>query len=211
MKPLEECLDMPLRDVLALMQKRILERSTYFGVKALKSPVDFWIYQEIITSRRPDVILEVGNNWAGSTLALAHLCDLMGCGRVIGLDIRHDRVPDQVKRHPRLTLITGDAVDSAPQVRALVEPEERVLVIEDSAHTYENTLAVLHTYADLVKTGDYFIVEDSICHHGLDVGPAPGPMEAIESFVATDDRFEIDRDQESFLVTWNPKGYLRRR
>ncbi len=46
---------------------------------------------------------------------------------------------------------------------------------------------------------------------GLDVGPNPGPYEAIDAFVAENDGFEIDRDMESFLITWNPKGYLRRK
>ncbi|WP_205127274.1 MULTISPECIES: CmcI family methyltransferase [unclassified Okeania] len=70
---------------------------------------------------------------------------------------------------------------------------------------------MLRTYSTLIKTGDYFIVEDGICHHGLPVGPKSGPYEAIEAFVNENSDFEIDRGRESFLITWNPKGYLRRR
>jgi cephalosporin hydroxylase len=84
------------------------------------------------------------------------------------------------------------------------------MVIEDSSHTYDHTLNVLRTYAPLVQIGDYFIVEDGICHHGLEVGPHPGPMEAIETFIAENSHFEIDRQREAFVITWNPKGYLRR-
>jgi len=69
----------------------------------------------------------------------------------------------------------------------------------------------LRSYSVLIKPGDYLIVEDSICHHGLSVGPEPGPYEAIETFVNENSDFEIDRSRESFLITWNPKGYLRRR
>lgn len=90
-------------------------------------------------------------------------------------------------------------------------PGERVLVIEDSSHTYDNTLAVLRTYSGLTLPGDLFIVEDSICHHGLDVGPNPGPYEAIEAFVQENPAFEVDRSQEALFITWNPKGYLRRK
>jgi cephalosporin hydroxylase len=85
-----------------------------------------------------------------------------------------------------------------------------VLVIEDSSHTYDNTLRVLQLYSALIPVGGYLIVEDGICYHGLDLGPKPGPYEAIESFVRQNPNFEIDRSQESFLVTWNPKGYLKR-
>lgn len=61
-----------------------------------------------------------------------------------------------------------------------------------------------------MKEGDYFIVEDGICHHGLPIGPKPGPYEAVEAFVKENADFDLDRDRESFLITWNPKGYLRR-
>ena len=207
---MEQNLDMPLSEVLQVIQNRTLAESTYFGIQTIKSPVDFWIYQEIIFETKPDVIIEVGNYCGGSTLALAHICVLLDKGRVIGLDISHEKVPDNVRKHPRINLIEGDACQSFNTVREMISEEDTVLVIEDSAHTYENTLRVLETYSVLIKPGSYFIVEDSICHHGLDVGPKPGPYEAIETFVKLNSNFVIDRSRESFLITWNPKGYLKR-
>ena len=38
----------------------------------------------------------------------------------------------------------------------------------------------------------------------------PGPYEAIEKFTEENKNFEIDREKESYLITWNPKGYLKR-
>ncbi len=207
---MEENLDMPLREVLEIIQERVMNRSSYWGVKTLKNPLDHWVYCELIHETQPDVIVEIGNASGGSTLSLAHICDLRGKGRVIGIDISHADVPEQVKNHPRITLIEGDACGCFPAVAGLISAKDRVLVIEDSSHTYENTLNVLRTYSVLVKPGDYFIVEDGICHHGLSVGPDPGPYEAIEAFVNEHGGFEIDRNRESFLITWNPKGYLRR-
>jgi len=188
-----------------------MHKTSYFGIKTLQSPNDFWVYQEIIYKTKPDVLIEIGNYHGGSTLALAHIFDAMGHGRVIGLDIDQSEIPKLVRSHPRITLIQGDACQSFDQVEALISPEERVLVIEDSSHTYENTLSVLRLYSKLIKPNDYFIVEDSICHHGLSLGPSPGPYEAIESFIEEGADFDIDREQESFLITWNPKGYLKRR
>lgn len=208
---MEEHLDMPLSMVLQVMHNRILTNTTYFGIQTTKSPIDYWIYQEIIFETKPDVIIEIGNNCGGSTLAFAHICDLLNKGRVIGLDISHSKVPEHVKKHPRITFIEGDACQSFERVTKLISKEERVLVIEDSSHTYKNTLSVLRTYSLLIKPGDYFIVEDSICHHGLSIGTEPGPYEAIVTFVNENVDFEIDRNRESFLITWNPKGYLRRR
>lgn len=208
---MEENLDMPLREVLSNIQDRMMSQSTYFGIKALKSPIDHWVYQEIIFETMPDVIIEIGNAYGGSILSLAHICDLLGKGRVIGLDICHAAIPEIVKKHSRVTLIEGDACKSFNCVRKLIAKEERVLVIEDSSHTYENTLNILNTYGTLIKSGDYLIVEDSICQHGVSDGSKPGPYEAIETFVNENTDFEIDRSRESFLITWNPKGYLRRK
>ena len=129
---------------------------------------------------------------------------------MIGVDVSHDRVPDRVRKHPRITLIEGDACASFDKVAALIAPKDETLVIEDSSHTCENTLNVLRKYSPLVKAGGYFIVEDGICHHGLEVGPNPGPYEAISLFVAENSAFEVDRSQEAFLITWNPRGFLRR-
>jgi cephalosporin hydroxylase len=210
MTEMETSLHLPLKNVLAHMQQRIITRSTYFGITTFKSPIDFWIYQELLFERRPDFIVEIGNFHGGSALALAHLCDALGHGRIIGLDLSHDAVPEIVRQHPRIRLLGGDACASFGQVAELVAGSASVMVIEDSAHTYDNTLAVLRTYAPLVTPGNYFIVEDGIIHHGLDGGPSPGPYEAIETFVQENGAFEIDRGRESFLITWNPKGYLRR-
>ncbi len=208
---MEDHLNLTIREALDLMQTRITTETTYFGIQTLKNPLDFWVYQEIIHETAPDFIIELGNYRGGSALALAHLCDCLGKGRVIGCDLSHEHVPHQVRNHPRISLIEGDACESFDRVAELVGDDAKILVIEDSSHTYENTLAVLKTYSRLVKPGQYFIVEDGICHHGLRVGPNPGPYEAIETFLAENEHFEADRRKESFFITWNPKGYLRRR
>jgi len=207
---MEDRLDLPTSDVLELMQTRLKEQSTYFGIRTLKSPLDFWVYQEIIFAQRPDVILEIGNLCGGSTLALAHLCDNLGHGRVIGCDIDHGKIPPVVRQHPRITLIEGDACANFARITSLIPAGSNVLAIEDSSHTYDNTLAVLRRFAPLIPPGGYFIVEDSNCHHGLNHGPNPGPYEAIETFLTENRQFASDRGKESFFITWNPKGYLKR-
>lgn len=207
---MEENLDMPLNAILGILQERSLTRSTYFGIPAVKSPLDFWIYREIIFEQKPDVIIEIGTHCGGSTLALAHICDNMGYGKVIGLDISHIKVPSLVREHSRIKLIEGDACESFEKVKKLISDDDNVLIIEDSAHTFDNTIKVLMTYSPLIKQNGYFIVEDTICHHGLSVGPSPGPYEAIEAFLEINSDFESDRSREAFLITWNPKGYLKR-
>jgi cephalosporin hydroxylase len=207
---MEDHLDLTLANVLPRMQRRILEETTYFGIATLKNPLDFWVYQELITSERPDVIVEIGTAAGGSALALAHLCDQLDHGRVISIDVSQAGVAEATRRHARICLVEGDAVARFDEVAAQIDPDESVLVIEDSSQTCENTLAVLRSYSGLVRPGVWLIVEDGICHHGLTVGPGHGPHEAVDAFLGENPQFVADRSRESFFITWNPKGFLRR-
>lgn len=211
-KYLEQNLNTPLKTLLKKMQEESF-KSTYFGIPTIKSPLDFWIYMEIIHEIRPDVIIEIGNFKGGHALALAHALDNIGNGRIIGIDINHDDVSSVVKKHLRVQLMTGDACKSFPKVKSSIKEGEKVLIIEDSSHTYENTLDVLRTYNSLVTKGSYFIVEDGIINHGVDFPhefKSGGPYEAIETFMKENDSFIIDRSKERFIITWNPKGYLKK-
>jgi cephalosporin hydroxylase len=207
---MEDCMDWPLRQMLPVLQRRIMEGSTYHGIPTLKSPLDFWIYQEILWDTRPEFVIEIGNYHGGSSLALAHACDAIGAGKVICIDTTHHNVHSSVRAHPRITLVTGDACSVFAEVADLVAGNSKVMVIEDSTHAYNNSLNILHTYSPIVGLGQYFIVEDTICHHGLDIGPNPGPFEAVETFIQTNKSFIVDRTREAYGMTWNPKGYLRR-
>jgi cephalosporin hydroxylase len=208
---MEKGLELSLREVLPRMQEGIVTGTTWFGIPAQKCPLDAWVYQEILTRQQPDVVIEIGNAYGGNTLFLAHMLDLLNHGRVIGVDQSMAGIPEIVRNHPRITLIEGDAMRMKDQVYALIGPKETVMIIEDSSHTFENTLNVLRGYSGMIKPGGYFIVEDTICHHGLEIGPDPGPWEAIEAFLEDDPTFVPDRELEHFYVTWNPKGFLKKR
>jgi cephalosporin hydroxylase len=207
---MEDVLSKTLGEVLEVIQTRLMTNSTYFGIPCLRSPMDFWVYQEIVFALKPDVIVEIGNYRGGSALSLAHLCDHIGNGLVIAVDIDHSLLDETAKTHPRISFITGDACEVFDEVAKKCREATTVLVIEDSSHEYQNTLNVLMKYSQLVTVGSYLIVEDSICHHGLDVGPNPGPYEAITDFIDNNQNFCIDRKKEDFLITWNPKGYLKK-
>lgn len=209
-KYFEDYIETSLKEILPLIQSRIMQKTTWFGVPAFKHPYDFWVYQEIIYNQKPDFIIEIGNAHGGHLLALAHLCDLLNKGIVIGIDINHSKIHPQVRQHPRILLIEGDACEVFGKVKEIIGDYNNILIIEDSSHAYENTLNVLRTYCQFIPIKGYFIVEDGICHHGLKVGPFPGPYEAIETFLSENPNFIADREKESFVITWNPKGFLKR-
>jgi cephalosporin hydroxylase len=53
----------------------------WMGVPARKCPLDLWIYQEMISELRPDIIIETGTAGGGSALFMASICDLVAQGR----------------------------------------------------------------------------------------------------------------------------------
>ena len=184
-------------------------RATWLGAQALKNPLDLWVYQEIMVETRPRLVVETGTYRGGSALFLASVCDLLGEGEVISIDVEPER-PDY-PRHPRITYLAGRS-STDPEVVAEVRSRARggpVLVVLDSDHSQAHVEAELEAYAPLVPVGCYVIVEDSnIGRIRRDL--LPGPLEAIQAFLARTDAFEIDREREKFLITFNPSGYLRR-
>ena len=183
--------------------------ASWLGAQALKNPLDLWVYQEIMWETEPELIVETGTYRGGSALYLASLCDLLARGEVISIDVEPRR--DDYPEHPRITYLAGR---SSTDPGVVEEVRERaggrpILVILDSDHSQRHVEAELAAYTPLVPVGSYVIVEDSnIGQIRKDL--APGPLEAIETFLAGTDEFEIDRDREKFLITFNPSGYLRR-
>ena len=183
--------------------------TSWLGAQALKNPLDLWVYQEIIVEQRPELIVETGTYRGGSAFYLASICDLVGVGEVVSIDVEPLR--DDYPAHPRITYLGGKSStdpDVVAQVRGRAKGK-RVLVVLDSDHSQAHVEAELAAYAPLVQVGGYVIVEDSnIGQIRKDL--LPGPLQAIEAFLARTDEFEVDRSREKFLITQNPSGYLRR-
>ncbi len=205
---------MSLRDWLAYHQREIVfEQSTWMGLPMLKNPLDAWIYQEMLHELRPDVLVEIGSHSGGSSLYFAQLMDLIGHGQVLSLDIDRSRYQAS---HPRIVELTGDC--SSPEVVGKVAAlcqGKRVMVVHDGDHSREAVLRDLELYAPMVSPGSYLIVEDGI----LDLFPpgddfgwlVEGPLPATEDFLVRHPEFEVDAARERYLMTYNPKGFLRRR
>jgi cephalosporin hydroxylase len=184
-------------------------KARWLGVQALKNPLDLWIYQELVADTRPELIVETGTWRGGSALYLASICDLLGAGEIVSIDVEPLR--EDYPQHPRITYLGGRS-STDPDVVAEVAQRaggRPVLVILDSDHSQRHVEAELDAYAPLVPVGCYVVVEDSnIGQIRKDL--MPGPLQAVETFLAKTDEFEIDREREKFLLTFNPNGFLRR-
>lgn len=195
---------------LALYRSGVTDRLTWLGTQTSKNPLDLWVYQEIIGQTCPDIIVETGSFRGGSALYLGSICELVGRGEVISIDI--EPVRDDYPVHARVAFWGGRSSTDpviVEEVRRRAEGK-RVMVILDSDHSQQHVEAELEAYAPLVTPGCYLIVEDT----GIEqVRPdlMPGPMEAIDAFLPKTSAFEIDLAREKFLLTSNRRGYLRKR
>ncbi len=186
-------------------------RDTFWlGVKTFKCPLDLWIYQEILFELRPRYVIETGTAAGGSALFLASVCDLLGGGEVITIDIE-----EQANRpaHPRIKYLRGSSVDEklVCQIKDIVKDAGPVMVVLDSDHSKEHVLDELRIYGEMVTEESYLIVEDTnVNGHPVFQLHGPGPWEAVEQFLRETDCFVADGEREKFFVTFNPKGYLRK-
>lgn len=186
------------------------KKSEFLGVPIYKCPLDLFIYQEILFSLKPDVIVETGTAAGGGALYLASICDLLGQGRVITVDIKNFVIG---AKHPRVTYMVGSSVSEGiyNKIVNLVDKKDKVLVILDSDHSMNHVLREMKLYSKLVSTGSYLIVEDTnINGNPVYAGYGEGPNEAVKKFLEEDSKFVIDKTCEKFYLTFNPNGYLKK-
>jgi cephalosporin hydroxylase len=186
------------------------KNTRWLGATAYKTPLDLWIYQELIVAVRPRLIVETGTAAGGSALFLATVCDAVGVGEVLSIDsqIRSGR-----PIHDRVTYVTGSS--TAPETLELIAARASgtapVMVILDSDHGRDHVLAELRHYAEFVTPGSYLVVEDTNLNgHPVVRNFGPGPMEAVREFLGERSDFKREAEQEKFFLTFNPDGYLRR-
>lgn len=183
---------------------------TYRGVKAIKCPFDYVIYQMILFDLKPDLIIEIGGNKGGGALYLADLMNIIGCGEIHTIDIV-DNFDELVINHPRIKTFTGGYEEYDIE---LVKAFQKILVIEDASHTYQDSINCLNKFSEIVSIGSYYIVEDGIIDKlGMVKAYKGGPKKAIKEFLANNEKFIIDKKWCNMFgknATFNINGYLRR-
>lgn len=200
-------------------KERIWEKNTWLGIPCWKLPMDAFVVQELIYETRPDWIVETGTGHGGSAMFYASICELIGHGEVVSIDNDFKKFNSTLNRwgntkcEKRIAFFTGDSINIAPQIKKMVG-DSNCMVILDSWHSKEHVYREMLMYSKLVKSGSYMIVEDS---HAAG-NPVPwdyddeGPMGAINQWIKTyGDKWEIDKECEKHLMTFNPKGYLKRK
>lgn len=196
----------------------------WLGIPAIQNPYDMVRTQEIIFNLRPDVVIETGIAHGGSLIFYASILELLGKGKVVGVDIdirKHNK--NLIIKHPlfkRITLIEGSSTDNRVirNIKKIIGNSKRVLVLLDSSHTHEHVLKELELYSPLVSKGSYIIVFDTIVEYmppeyssNRPWGHGNNPYTAVKEFLRTHKNFIVDRDIENkTFITVAPGGYLKR-
>jgi len=179
----------------------------YKGRQLAKMPEDLRTYQHVIEASKPDVIIELGSGSGGSAVWFAdQLQVLCGGGSVITVDISEPQLP---LGDPRVTFVQGDLAVASERVHAIVPLDKRVMLVDDSAHTYQSTMNALTLYADLVTPGCWFVVEDGVVDESISVWNGAGVQPAIRDFLNTENgsRFE-QQDLALYGLTTDFGGWL---
>lgn len=184
------------------------------GIECFKNPFDLALYSMLIWRVKARTIIELGTYSGGSALWLADLTKSFDLDtRILSIDI------EQKERffHPRIEFRHGDAeqlsrVIPEDEMKSLKRP---LVVIEDSSHKYETSLAVLRFFDPWMRPGEYLLIEDGIADSfGVEGRYNGGPNRAIAEFMAeAGDRFVVDETYCDYFgpnVTWNTNGYLKR-
>ncbi len=197
---------------------------SWLGLPIIQMPEDIVALQEIIWTTKPTVVIETGVARGGSVIFLASMLRLTGEGRVIGIEIDlrpHNR--EAIFSHPlarTIEIIDGSSVaeETLHAVRARISPNDRVMVILDSNHTHEHVYNELKLYSQLVTTGQFLIVADTVIedipaqdHRPRAWGPGNNPSTALDSFMRETSAFVRDLYiNGKLLISSSPRGYLRR-
>jgi len=196
---------------------------SWLGRPIIQFPQDIIAIQEIIWKVKPDLIIETGIAHGGSLIFSSSLLELIGHGKVLGIDIdirRHNRTA--IKKHPhhkRIMMIEGSSIDEKiiSKVKKICKGKEKIIVILDSNHSHKHVQKELQLYSPLVKKGGYLIVLDT----GIEDMPKKffknrpwnkgnNPKTAVREFLKTNSRFKIDKEFDNkLLITSAPEGYLK--
>jgi len=205
--PLGRSLDMSLREWIEYYQGNVAMKQVHYrGVPTWKNVFDLWVIQEIIHETQPGIVIEIGCKFGGTTLWLSDMMKTVASGSVISVDLKRPQMdfPENVQ------FIEGNSIasETVAQVQGLCGGH-RTMLMADGNHAAEHVFEELVLYGPMVAPGCYFVVEDGIVDLMDWPQYQPGPLAAVQRFLAESSDFEIDGDREKFILTYASAGFLK--
>ena len=195
---------------------------SWFGEPILQTPDDIITQQELIFKTRPEVIIETGVCWGGSTLLYNSLSKELPIKKIIGIDIF---IPSNLKKRlekkcgKKLLLINGDSTDKkiVDRIKKITRKFKKFYIHLDSNHSFEHVYKELKIYSKFLKKDNYIIASDTIVneipkqlHRPREWNRKNNPFTALKVFLKENKNlFKIDNEIYSKLLLSNQKkGYL---
>ena len=196
---------------------------SWLGRPIIQFPQDMIAIQEIIWKTKPDLIIETGIAHGGSLIFSASMLELIGKGKVLGIDIdirKHNKI--EIEKHilkKRILMLEGSSLDEniLKKVKKYAQNKKRILLFLDSFHTHDHVLKELEMYSPLIKKEGYIVVFDTIIEfmpkrsfpsRPWDIGN--NPHTALKMFLKKNKRFKIDKEiEKKLLITSCPDGFLK--
>jgi len=221
-KNIGELEEIGLKWIKVLAENRLHYEIDWLGVPVIQMPEDLILMQELIFKVQPDLIIETGIAHGGGLIFYASMMELLGKGRVIGVDIEireHNR--KAIEAHPlftRIEIIEGDSTSEAiiQKIKGRIPNNSKVIVCLDSDHTRLHVLKELDMYQSFIDPGGYFVVFDTAIAKLAGLGIADkkyignSPKEAVDQFLQKNNNFIIDKGFNKLFVSSSPDGYLKR-
>tara|TARA_Y100001963_G_scaffold157928_1_gene255781 strand:- start:4073 stop:4780 length:708 start_codon:yes stop_codon:yes gene_type:complete len=194
---------------------RWIHQTNFAGIPALQLPQDLFAMQEIIFKTKPQVIVELGVAWGGTTMFFESFHQ----GDIIGVDLQiPDHLRDATAFKGNIRFLIGDSVFSAEVVKKFVG-DRSCMVIVDSMHTHKHVLEELNAFSDIVTPGCYMVVCDTLVddprYHedgaarNRPWGPGNSPRSALNQFLEENPDFERDENiRNKLLFSCQPDGYI---
>lgn len=200
---------------------------SYAGISMSKFPEDLRVYEHLLWLSKTDVVIELGVQFGASSLWFRDRLQTLGRYRstsqkmVIGIDIdltaaRAALAGADPEYEADIKLIEGSVTDRRiPElISDLIPAGSQCLVIEDSAHTYESTLASLRGFSRFVQPAGFIVVEDGSVDidelRVFDDWPR-GVLPALHYWLENEGAgFEVRHDLQLYGVTCHPGGVLQR-
>jgi len=196
----------------------------WLGRPIIQIPQDVLAMQEIVWQVKPDFVIETGIAHGGSLIFYASLLELIGKGKVLGIDIdirEHNR--KEIKKHKmfkRIEMIEGSSTDEKviKEVKRIARGHKKILVCLDSLHSHSHVLRELELYSSFVSKGSYLVVFDTAIRYvpqklleGKDWSKTKNPASAVKAFLNKNKNFIADKEIENkILITVAPGGFLKR-
>ena len=149
-------------------------KSVFNGKPILQTPVDLWLFTELIQRIKPAVIVEVGMFEGGFTEWLLRLAESSDDRMMIaGVDLKVPRV--MKARGTRF--FQGDSIEQSENVASVVSrihsrSSRPAIIILDDDHDPDHVVEELEVYSAMCRPGDWLVVCDTV------------PVESLEEAVS---------------------------